>query len=171
MNQQAAAPGSLFQLILLLAFFVPSILFFLTQQNTLRLIRSENRELNPGLVWLQLIPLFNLYWIFVVVTRIADSISKENVAFQDDSILGVSGYDAVDAIGKRPTYKIGIVWCVLFVFNTLLYFGNVTERVSMERLLTLLRLLTVLGLMVCWIVYWVMLAQEKRKLKALRHVL
>ena len=77
------------QLIAFLLFLTPAVFFLLTQQNTLKAIRRENRRLRPGLVWLQLIPIFNFCWMFVVVTRVADSLYKENVSLMDDSILGV----------------------------------------------------------------------------------
>ena len=45
------------QIILLLVFVVIAVLFLLTQQNTLKAVKPENRLMQPGLVWLQLIPL------------------------------------------------------------------------------------------------------------------
>ena len=163
--------GPSFQLILLAALLVPAILFFLTQQNTLKLIRKENRDLHPALVWLQIIPLFNLYWIFVVVTRIADGISKEKVALQDDSILGIPDYDAVKGVGKRPTYKIGMAWCILYLcfFGILIVFNlfatpNSTEN---DTFLAIFSPLFGLAITTCWIIYWVKLVSEKRKLTTL----
>jgi hypothetical protein len=155
----------LIQILLVAGFFIPAILFLLTQQNTLKAIRPENRELGPGLVWLQVIPVFNLYWMFVVVTRIADSISKENVSFQDDSILGIPDYDAVKALGNRPTYKIGMTCCSLFILDMVLvwcedYFPGLHS----------LQGLVGLSMMVCWIIYWVKLAENKRKLQRLNKV-
>ena len=154
------------QLFILLLCLVPAILFILTQQNTLKEIRPENRELSPGLVWLQFIPLFNLYWIFVVVTRIADAISKENISFQDDSILGIVDYDAVEAVGKRPTYKIGMAWCILSLVYFFLIYSVRIFRVPAEgtTLYSTAILLVALGMTICWIIYWVKLAANKRKL-------
>lgn len=60
-------------LALLLAFIVPAILFVLTQYNTLKAIRPENRLLAPGLVWLEFIPFFGQVWQFTVVSRITGS--------------------------------------------------------------------------------------------------
>lgn len=161
---------SIGQLILLLMFLVPAILFFLTQQNTLRAIYPENRELHPGLVWLQLIPIFNYYWTFVVVTRIADSISKQNVTLQDDSILGVGGFDATDAVGKRPTYKIGMAYCILYVMMPLLIivanlFMKPGENSASIPILAIFMLVVILGAMTCWIIYWVQLVKNKRLLE------
>lgn len=150
-------------LILLLVFLVSCILFIFTQYNTLRLIPAGVRELRPGFVWFQLVPIFNLYWVFVVVTRIADSISKHNASVAEDSILGISGYDAVESIGRRPTYKIGIAWSLLYV----LYFGlNFFIELGNRRDMEILLPLVALAMIVCWIIYWVKLDRQKRKLKA-----
>jgi len=142
-------------IIILLGVCVVGVLFILTQQNTLKAIRPEHRELRPGQVWLQLIPLINLYWQFIVVTRIADSISRQNASFQDDSILGIPDYDAVAAVGKRPTYAMGIAFCTLMVANSVL---------SYISSLAMLQGVVALGGIICWIIYWVQLAEVKRKL-------
>jgi hypothetical protein len=120
------------------------------------------------MVWLQLIPLFNFYWIFVVVTRIADSINKENLALQDDTILGIPDYDAVKAVGKRPTYKIGITYCITALLGPLFtifvnLFGNELTPDFYQVFMTILGGLS-LAAMTCWIIYWVKLAANKRKL-------
>src|ERR1700729_4298381 len=96
------------QIILLLVFVVIAVLFLLTQQNTLKAVKRENRLMNPGLVWLQLIPLFGQLWQFFVVSRIAKSIRNEIASRQDDSILGFSDITAVEEHGKLPTFTIGI---------------------------------------------------------------
>jgi len=148
-------------ILFLLVFFVAGVLFLLSQQNTLKAIRPENRELNPGQVWLQLIPLFNLYWQFIVVTRIADSISRQNASFQDDSILGIPDYDAVEAIGQRPTYNIGMAYCILFLINTV--FSYIPDLKMMQGLVAL-------GAITCWGIYWVKLLENKRKIQKLQRV-
>ena len=148
-----------------IAILVIIVLFLLAQYQTLRVISPANRELSPGEVWFQLIPVFNLYWQFIVVTRIADSLLKEQVflANQDDSILGVPDFDAVEAIGHRPTYKIGMTWCTLLVLDVLLSrlrggdfnYGLIWQLINGS-------------LMICWILYWVELVKNKRKILKLR---
>ena len=65
--------SAIFWLILL----IPLIFFLVTQQNTLEAIQPENRTISPGEVWLQLIPLFNFVWCFIVVNRVSESINRE----------------------------------------------------------------------------------------------
>lgn len=94
-------------LIFLLIAVVPLIFFLLNQQNTLQIISEENRKMSPFNVWLMLIPFFNIVWQFIMVDRIADSISAEcsrlNIPVKEN----------------RPTYGIGLAWnicnCVTFI--------------------------------------------------------
>ena len=161
------------QLFVLLIFVLPAILFVVAQYRTLRVIRPEYRELRPGLVWLQLIPIFSYFWVFVVVTRIADSISKELVARQDDSILGIPDFDAVQAVSHRPTYKIGMAWCFLYVVcPALVIFVNLFAdpgSTIVDGVFAAILGIIVLALTTCWIIYWVKLAQNKRKLEKFRY--
>lgn len=156
METTTPTTGGSLQLLLLLVFLIIAILFLLTQQNTLKVLKPENRLMSPGQVWLQLIPLFGQVWLFVVVTRIADSLAKERMSFQNDSILGLSDYTAAEEIGRRPTYGIGITYCILTVvdvFMTLIHIVPTIQGV------------VGLSMMACWITYWVQLAAEKRKIK------
>ncbi len=105
-------PSLLLNLVLILLFIIPAILFVLTQQNTLKAIRPQNRLMNPGMVWLQFIPVFGQVWQFIVVSRIAGSAVRERITFQDDSILGLTNA-ATATIGKRPTLVMGITFCTL----------------------------------------------------------
>ena len=41
-------------------FIIPAILFLVAQHGTLKAISPANREMSPGEVWFQLIPVFNL---------------------------------------------------------------------------------------------------------------
>jgi hypothetical protein len=150
--------GGLLQLVLLGAFLLIAILFLLTQQNTLRTIRTENRLMPPGQVWLQLVPLFGLIWQFFAVTRISESIRNEIASWDNDSILGTEAV-AVAQGNNRPTLGIGITYCVLTIIWII---TNATVRTTLPVFVTLLAL----GMMICWITYWVNLAGYKRKLRA-----
>ena len=152
----------LLSMVILLAFVTIGVFFILAQYNTLKNISLANREMHPGQVWFQLIPIFNLYWQFVVVTRIADSLLKEQVFLEtmDDSILGIPDYDAVEAIGNRPTYKIGIAWCSLFLLDIGLQWILPNYAIPQG--------LIGLSAMICWIVYWVELVKIRRRIVLLR---
>lgn len=147
------------QIILLLVFIGIAVLFLLTQQNTLKAVKPENRLMQPGLVWLQLIPLFGQIWQFWVVTRIADSIVKQRMSFGEDSIVGLADYTAAEDAGKRPTYGMGIIYCTLLLIDTALS--------ALPHQLPMIQGPVGLTMMTCWIIYWVRLAAEKKKLTRL----
>jgi len=147
------------QLALLLAFVIPAILFFLAQQRILQVISPENREMSPGSVWLQLIPVFGLAWQFIVVARIAHSVSKEMTSKMGDSILDNS-QQQIKGTDESPTYPIGIAYCILTTLGVIINYA--TGRTS--TYLALFASLFVLTGMVCWIIYWVRLVNTKNKL-------
>ena len=129
---------------------IPTIFFLITQQNTLKSIQPANRLMEPGLVWLQLIPLFGMVWQFIVVTRVSDSLRKEFSSWQnDDSILGFSDSQAMQLARQRPTYEIGIAYCILLCCS----------------IVPLLGTLAALAALVCWIIYWVKLSEYKGIIK------
>ena len=149
--------GAFIQIIILLLFLVPFIFFLITQQNTLKAIQPENRTMSPGEVWLQFIPVFNLVWQFFVVTRISDSLRKEFNSWSNDSIFGAEGNEAINMNQPRPTYGIGLAMCIC-VSCTIISNLGIT-------IFDLLGGLASLGGLVCWIIYWVQLAQFKNKVQ------
>jgi hypothetical protein len=146
------------QIILLLVFVVIAVLFLLTQQNTLKAVKPENRRMQPGLVWLQMIPLLGQVWQFFVIARIADSIKKERTSFREDSIVGISDYSAAEQWGKRPTYAMGLTYSILLWCNVLIEFrSRYDEFQEIHGLIGLC-------MMACWIIYWIQLAVIKKKI-------
>lgn len=157
MESTAYQNGGSLQLILFGVFLILAILFLLTEQNTLRTIRTENRQMTPGQVWLQLIPLFGQVWQFVVVSRIAGSIRNEIASWDNDSILGTEAA-AIAQGNNRPTMGIGITYCILNCSTILL--SEIT-RGSAPTIVGLISLASI----VCWVWYWVHLARYKRGLR------
>ena len=153
----------MFQMLFLLAFLVPAILFLITQQNVLSTVQPANRLMNPGLVWLQLIPLFGQLWQFIVVSKISDSIRKEFISTKDDSIIGISGA-GIAQLDNRPGFNIGIAYCILFTTGILI---NLLHKASPDSIWLIGPLFTLSG-MICWIIYWIELVKYKNRLKKLR---
>ena len=147
----------LLNVVLILAFIVPAILFVLTQYNTLKAIRPENRLLAPGLVWLEFIPLFGQVWQFVVVSRITGSAVRQRVSFRDDTILGLT-HEAAAAIGKQPTLAMGITYCTLEVVNLLFLFTTLNPTTQT------IQGFVALAQVICWIIYWIQLSKLKIQL-------
>jgi hypothetical protein len=64
-------------LIILAILIVPTIFYLITLQKALGRCSPASRAMNPAMVWLLLIPLFNLVWQFFVVLNVAKSLGAE----------------------------------------------------------------------------------------------
>jgi hypothetical protein len=53
------------------------IMYLLTLSKALAACAPRNRTMEPGMVWLNLIPLFNIVWIFITIIRISESLKNE----------------------------------------------------------------------------------------------
>lgn len=73
------------------------LLFANTIRTTLNLVRKENRCILPSQAWFVALPFFNIYWNFVVVRRLTDSLNNEF-------------YDRQVAVEEDPTQKQGYMY-------------------------------------------------------------
>ncbi len=130
---------------------IPMIFFLIAQQDLLRTIKPENRTIQPNEVWLQLIPVFNLYWQFVVVDKIADSIRNELVDRHPVSFGATSDSAFPIYTDERPTHDLGRAYCILGLIGVLGFFTFF--------------LLSCAGIAatICWIIYWVRIAEYKNR--------
>lgn len=117
-----------------------AILFLLTLQNTLKAISPANRKMEPGMVWLSLIPFFNVVWQFIVVKKISGSIAAE---YNSRNI----------PCPPKPTYNVGLAYCILTCLGLVLYSY------------TFLRIGVNLAGVVCFIIYWVQVHDYKKELQ------
>ena len=86
-------------LVVIAIMLVPSIFYLLTLQKALNRCSPECRAMNPGMVWLMFIPLFNLVWQFFVVLNMAKSLGAE---FQKRGL----------AEDPNPGQTLGLVMCI-----------------------------------------------------------
>jgi ACS family hexuronate transporter-like MFS transporter len=114
------------------------IVFLLTLQRAVERCAPQNRELSPGQVWLILIPLFNFVWQFILVSRIAKTLSREFAS------RGTPPAPVPDDYGR----SFGTAWCVLNVVSFIPFVG----------------ILTGLAGFMCWIIYWVEISRYSRAL-------
>jgi hypothetical protein len=109
-----------------LVLLIVLIFFLLTLSKTLSQCRPENRTMEPGQVWLNLIPIFNLAWMFITVLRLSESLKNEY-------------YDrGWNRRGEDYGQGLGIATCSLIVAANIPYIGCIFF----------------LGWMVCFILYW-----------------
>lgn len=75
-----------------------AVFYILTMQKALNLAGERHQKMQPGMVWLMLIPLFNLVWHFFVVKNVSESIK---------SWAAESGAKVDDA-----GYTVGLIACI-----------------------------------------------------------
>jgi succinate dehydrogenase hydrophobic anchor subunit len=115
---------------------VVGILYLLTLSNALKKCSVTSRTMQPGMVWLMLIPLFNIIWHFFVVLGLAQSLGNEfrarNVAY----------------VEPEPGKSLGITMCVCGACGIIPFLG----------------ILAALAQLVLWIIYWIKIAEFSRML-------
>ncbi len=121
--------------VLTIAGMVAGVFFLLSMQRALILCAPQNRTLSPGKVWLCFIPLFNIIWMFIVISRVSRSLQREFESRQ----------------GPPGDYgrSIGLAYCILAVISIIPIVGMLTGLASI----------------VCWIVYWVKISNYSRILR------
>lgn len=90
-------------LLLALGMLIMYIFYLITLSRTLEVCHPYTRKMNPGEVWMVLIPLFGIVWHFIVVGRLADSLAIE---FRNRNL-------PVDE--ERPGYQAGITALILLL--------------------------------------------------------
>jgi hypothetical protein len=111
-------------------------LYILSLSKTLRQCRPSKRTMEPGQLWLYLVPLFELIWHFFIVIRMSESLKKE---FRR---RGLRSYN--DDFG----YTLGLWMCILIVVACVPYIGCCTALPGF----------------ICWIIYWVKMVGFGRQL-------
>jgi hypothetical protein len=124
------------------ALIVVLIFYLLTLQKALGRVSARNRLMEPGLVWLLLIPLFNIVWNFFIVTRVPDSLRNE---FRDRDRDDGSDY------GKT----IGLPNAILVAITASV---NVLHLLSHSPAVRLILLPVGLANLVLFILFWVKIA-------------
>jgi hypothetical protein len=114
-----------------------TIFFILTLQKALNRCSPENRAMQPGMMWLLLIPLFNIVWIFFVVINMAKSLGAE---FTKRGIVS----------DPEPGKTLGLAYAILAICSVIPFVG----------------FLAGIGCLVCFIMYWVKIAGYSKQLES-----
>lgn len=114
---------------------LPTVFFLLTLQRALSKCYPTNRTMSPGLVWLQIIPVFGFIWQFFVVIAVANSLEREFAARRIPA-------------EPKPGQTVGLAMCITRVLVIIPFLG----------------LFSGLASIVLWIVYWVKIAGLSAKL-------
>ena len=140
MNEDSAAAvfGGVFMLLccggIIIGLAIQAAICYLLS-NALKAIPAEHRKQEPNMVWLLMIPLFNLVWNFFVVPKISDSFKS-----YFDSV----GATDVGDCGRQ----IGLIYCILAALCVIPYVNTLTG----------------LGALVLLILYLVKVNELKKKI-------
>ncbi len=126
------AIGILFQtLSLILAYSI---------RQTVLLIRKDNRCLLPGQAWIVAIPLLNIFYNFIIIKRLSDSLNNEF-------------FDRQVAIDENPTLKQG-------------YFMAYSYLATNFPLPLFIGYLAIIACLVCYLNYWIKVNEYRRLLRS-----
>jgi len=117
-------------------FLIPAILYLITLQNALGKCPPVSRTMDPAMVWLLLVPLFNLIWSFFVVMALGKSLGNE---------FRRRGIPTPDPL---PGQSIGMAMCICGCCG----------------IIPIINFLAIPVQLVLWIVYWVKIAEFSRML-------
>jgi hypothetical protein len=117
-------------------FLIPAIFYLLTLQNALTKCAPGARTMEPGMVWLLLIPLFHLIWSFFVVMALGKSLGNE---------FRRRGIPSADPL---PGQNIGMAMCIC----------------GCCAILPLINFFAGPAAFVLWIIYWIKIAEFSRLL-------
>jgi hypothetical protein len=109
---------------------IVQICYLLSLSKALSRCSQENRTMEPGMVWLNLIPCFGTIWIFITVIRMSESLGNE---FYERRM---------DERGNDYGKSLGITYNVLVLCGMIPYIGIIFSLAGL----------------VCFIMYWVKIA-------------
>lgn len=126
----------LFGLVGILGVLAVAVFFMLNLQKTIASCSRENQAMDPAMVWLLLIPLFNFYWLFHVVMKIRDSLTKEYQA------------RSLDLAEVNESYNIGLWYAIVSCISIVPILGWIASIAGI----------------VLFIMYWIKTAEIRKKL-------
>lgn len=113
-------------------------------RSTLLLIRKENRMMSPAQAFLIAVPLFNIYWNFMVVRHLRDSLNNEF-------------FDRKVAVDENPTQKEGNIFAWSFLASNI-------------PLPKFIGYITMFSTIIGFVLYWVKVVEYKKLLKKTEHM-
>jgi hypothetical protein len=117
-------------------FLIPAIFYLITLQNALGKCAPGSRTMDPGMVWLLLIPLFHLVWSFFVVMALGKSLGNE---------FRRRGIPSPDPL---PGQSIGMAMCIC----------------GCCAVVPLINFLAGPAAFILWIIYWMKIGEFSRVL-------
>jgi hypothetical protein len=140
----------------LLVTFGIMIPYLLTLETALRRVSPSNRTMEPGMVWLMLVPYVNFVWQFMVALRVPQSFRNEFRARSQDS-------------GSDYGRGIALTGCILGVLGLVITYGPTTYALENTQegialITTGIALLMGFIQLALLVVFWIRVAGYSRQL-------
>ena len=133
------ATGMCTAIVVILAIYIP---FLLNLSRCLQQVEPQNRDMEPGQVWLALFPIFNIVWMSIIVTRVASSLNRE---YRDRRW---------SSRGKDFGQSVGMAFCMC----------STSAIIPFALIIPYCGALFGIAGMVCFIIYWVKIAAYRNEL-------
>jgi hypothetical protein len=117
-------------------FLLPAVFYALTLQRTLGQCAPVSRTMEPGMVWLFLVPFVNLVFHFFIVLAISKSVANEFARRR------------IPIADPQPGQALGLAMCICACCS----------------LIPILGLVAAIASIVLWIVYWFQVGEFSRRL-------
>jgi hypothetical protein len=116
----------------LIAFAIAlQVMFLLSMSKCLKQISPRNRQMEPGQVWLCLIPLFGAVWTIIMMLRVADSLRDE---YDDRGLRGDGDFGkTLGIVYIVSAFVCGPVALVCFIMYWVKINGYTKELTSAGR--------------------------------------
>ena len=116
-----------FIIFILFVLFLPYIFFLIHLSKIFNKCSVKNKKMDGGLVWLLLIPIFNIGWLFYVIIKLRDSLQDEFKSrnFESDD--------------PEFSFSIGLAYAITTACSIIPVFGIFCS----------------LAAFILWIVYWI----------------
>jgi len=119
MDDEIAAFLGICIFVLFIGGLVIYIIHLASMQSALEAVAPPARKMDPGQVWLTLIPLFGIAWQYIVVAAVADSLRNEYMR------RGLSREE------DRPAYSIGLTSNILWTCRIIPYLGLIPAIIGL----------------------------------------
>jgi hypothetical protein len=114
--------------VIIAASIVVQIFFLLTMSRCLKQISRRNRQMEPGQVWLCLIPIFGFVWTILMIIRVADSLADE---YYDRGLRGDGDFGkTLGIVYLVSAFVCGPVALVVFIMYWVKIAGYTRELIA-----------------------------------------
>ena len=110
---------------------VIQVFFLLTLSRCLKQVSPRNRQMEPGQVWFNLIPCFNLVWMILTILKVSDSLRDE---YEDRRMRGDGDFGKTTGIiFYVSNFFCGIVALIFFIMYWVKIAGYARELAETGR--------------------------------------